>query len=113
MKNLFLSILFLVLIFGQGCVKDESSIQDCTNEFLSSANMIPFSGSEITDCTFFAKLFIYQGKQYYVLNSHCADMVFNPVDCAGNELCNTPGNGNQCTDFQEKAEFIRIVGIIE
>ena len=54
-----------LLLFGQGCMKDESTITDCTTNFLIRHDMIPFSGNEVSGCSLFAELFIYKGKQYY------------------------------------------------
>ncbi|MER2996923.1 DUF6970 domain-containing protein [Pontibacter populi] len=107
----FLSIFTILFFICLGCDKKEevTCMDDCLDTYLEQNGMVSYKGEEV-GCKFFVSLYEYQNKQYYVLDSHCADVAINPTDCNGNTLC---GNGNEkgCNDFFEEAKYIGIVGI--
>ena len=108
MKHRF--ILVLVGLFLASCHHDCEPEKNCVSETLEENNMVPYTGQEL-GCGFFLTLFDFHGKQYFVLNNHCADLIdVSPFDCDGNRLC-TEGETEECSSFAEEAEYIGIVGI--
>ena len=76
---------------------------------LDEWNMEEYIGQEI-GCRSFLELFHYHNKQYFLLGSHCADIISYPTDCEGNSFCED-GKDAECKDFFANAERIGIIGI--
>jgi hypothetical protein len=92
------------------CCKDDCGIErNCIEKVLIENEMTAYTGEEIA-CNFHLSLYDLRGQQYFLLKSHCADMVSYPFDCDGNKLCES-GESHTCTDFYENANYIGIVGI--
>ncbi len=108
MKNKIIFILLLVLGFTSCQDKHEPS-PDCTEDILAAFDMQPYNGEEM-GCEMHLMLFERNGGSFYLLNSHCADMVFNPLNCLGEAFCDEVGF-EDCTSAFENATFIEIVGI--
>jgi hypothetical protein len=90
--------------------RDECVVErGCISDVLEEYEMIPYNGQDI-GCRHFMTLHELRGKQYFVLGSHCADIVFTAFDCEGNVLCSN-GDDELCRDFQENAIELSIVGI--
>jgi hypothetical protein len=110
MNRLTLTIAFLI-IFAMSCSKDETLDLDCIERKLEEFNMVKFSGQEI-GCEFFLDLYLYENEQYFLLGSHCVDMISYPIDCEGNSLCEN-GADPECKKFYKNSTRIGIVGIGE
>jgi len=109
MKIIRLFIALSVGVAVAGCTKDHIPEVGCTSSLLEALNMVRYRGQDI-GCKLFVALYIHQGKQYFLLNSHCADMISYPTDCEGNQLC-TNGEDTACRSFYEDAVWVGIVGV--
>ncbi len=92
-----------------GCTKDQVPEVGCVSSQLEALNMVRYQGQYI-GCKLFVALYIHQHKQYFLLNSHCADMISYPTDCQGNQLC-TNGEDAACRSFYDDAVWVGIVGV--
>lgn len=110
MKILNLTLVMIVFLL-MGCSKDETIKSDCIESMLDENNMELNVGQEI-GCKNYLELYHYQNKQYFLLGSHCADLISYPTDCEGNTLCED-GEDFECEDFYANAERIGIIGIGE
>lgn len=110
MKNLKILIVFALIGVIPGCSPNESQ-EDCLEKILTEFEMVEYQGQEI-GCNFFLELYTFLNKDYYVLNSYCADLISYPTDCDGNRLCEN-GEGLACNAFYDFAERVGIVGITE
>lgn len=99
---------FLLMTSFLSC-KEEEVIKNCTDKYLEQVEMVKYSGEEI-GCKTFLKLYEYESKQYYIMDSYCADMISYPKDCEGKSLCDQQLQ-HHCDAFFEKAVFVGIVGI--
>jgi len=106
MKNY--KLLFIVLTFFIVGCSDDSVEQDCIDQQLESLGMVPYTGQKIS-CEFFLRLYVFQNKQYFQLDSYCAGIEAKPVDCEGNEICED--NTRFCRRFNQNAIDMGIVGI--
>lgn len=52
------------------CNKEAEVEKDCIDEYLEQNGMIRYKGEEI-GCKFFLKLYDFESKQYYLLDSYC------------------------------------------
>jgi hypothetical protein len=102
-------VIFLASILG--CSQDDTIEQDCIGSLLENGDMVAYTGQEI-GCNNFLTLYHFENKQYFLLDSYCANIVAYPVDCEGNTLCKNRED-SKCKKFYNKAERIRIVGISE
>ncbi len=109
----FKAIFFTILAVILGCTKNNEIVNDCIDVKLEEFNMVKYEEQEI-GCEFFLELYIFRNKQYFQLGSHCADIVFNPTDCDGNNICGNKGRLN-CSSrrYYKKRVRIGIVGISE
>lgn len=107
MKNQYITIV-LFISFLVGCSDTDGSEVSCIDSVIDSQEMEPYSNQEI-QCEFYLILYEFQNAQYFTLNSHCADIGLQVLDCKGNNLCE--GDSEWCNDFFEDAKEIRIVGI--
>ena len=85
------------------------TILNCVEQVLETNGMVKYEQQEL-GCNTFLELYKFNGQQYFLLNNHCADMVFYPFDCSGNKLCEMEEDQN-CIKFYETAEHIGIIGI--
>lgn len=111
MKNLHLIIIASIFI-AFSCTKDklQSNVDyDCLESQLEEWDMIPYTGQEL-GCKFFVTLSHYEGKQYYTVGNHCADMATFHIDCDGNTLCETEYN-LACENYMNHALHLGLVGI--
>jgi hypothetical protein len=110
MKKLTCIIAFTIIL-TLGCKKNDDIDTDCVKSKIAESGMVVYDGQEI-GCNFFLMLYNYEGEQYFLLGSNCADMISYPVDCNGNNLCDSYNSSN-CNDFFDNAEFIKIIAIGE
>ena len=99
-------ILSLNLVFS---CEDCDTVKNCVDQVLEIKGMVKYDQQEL-GCSTFLELYKFNGRQYFYLRNHCADMITYPFDCSGNQLCEIGENQN-CIDFYETAEYIGIVGI--
>lgn len=104
-------LIMLTMILTVSCTKDEEPEAACLNSKLEEFEMVEYTDQEIGD-SFFLELFHYKNKAWFLLGSHAADVVMNPVDCDGNTLCEED-RSFKCDRFFDKAENMGIVGIRE
>lgn len=97
--------------FSIGCSKDNPVKSDCIEAMLNENNMTAYDGQEI-ECEFFLELYHYDDRQFFLLGSHCADIISYPTDCEGNKLCENSESAI-CKKFYNNSERIGIVGIGE
>lgn len=80
-KTIITGLAFLILFAG--CEKkSEPNNEACIEAFLKANNMVRYTGQTLS-CTLFASLYELDGQPYFALGNHCADMIFQPVDCNG------------------------------
>ena len=101
-----LLILTGVLLFS--CKKETSLDEGCISQFLESHNAK--RANDVVGCEFFYALYEFEGKQYFVLGSHCADMITIPLDCSDNNYCKNKTE-EMCSNFFNKALYKGVVGI--
>ena len=108
-KNLFIAILLLATVL-LGCNdNDYPSVRSCVNKVLKDNGLEPYTNQEI-NCRSFVTLHALPGRQYFLWNNHCADLVTYPFDCEGQTLCED-SESDSCTDFYRNADYVGIVGI--
>lgn len=89
-----------------GCSEDEIIEENCVTSVLTENDMVEYNGQEL-GCKFFLELYHYKKKQFFVLGSHCADILPHAMDCEGNIFC----KDSECKDFFANAKKIGIVGV--
>ena len=84
-----LNLVFL-LVFLFACGKEESFQKSCIDHKLEELNMIPYRGQEL-GCNFYLTRYVIRGKDYFLLNNNCADIIAYFTDCEGNRLSDDIG----------------------
>lgn len=103
-------LLLLLVTFWLFSCEDDAVPEDCVADMLQQHNMVAYTGQEGDTCADFLTLYEFFGKQYFQLGNPCAQMVFNPVDCSGENFCKDASNN--CADsFLKLARYKGIVGI--
>ncbi|AKD03680.1 hypothetical protein POKO110462_02405 [Pontibacter korlensis] len=104
-------VMIAFLFFSFGCEKEDEVTckNDCLDSYLKENGMVSYKGEEL-GCKNFLSLYEYQGRQYYVLENHCADVAVAPTDCEGRPLCGS-GDEESCSEFYQNAKYIGVVGI--
>lgn len=110
MKKLILPFALYILV-AASCSKNEPTPSDCLKNMLDYYDMVAYEGQE-TGCQFFLMHYQYEGKQYFLYNNACTDMLSYPVDCEKNKLCSEV-EISVCDDFYANATYLGIVGIQE
>ena len=108
--KIFNTALAISILLLMGCSKD-SLQSECVKSMLKKNDMVAYEGQDL-GCHFFLELYEYNGKQYFLLGNHCADMIAYPTDCNGKKICES-GQDAECLAFSQNAERIGIVGISE
>jgi len=103
--------LLLLAISLFSCKKSEPNKPDldCITNFVLMNNFIPYSGQVFMDCTDMILLYEYEGKDYFVHDNNCADMIAIPIDCDNMLLCQSYDDPIW-SDFFRNAVYQRIVG---
>lgn len=113
MKNSIVGF-FAIALLALSCQK-ESIQPSCVDQFIESRQLTKYTGQSL-GCKLFYNRYEFNGKEYYVVGGHCADVSSNPVDCDGNFLCPNLGEpGSSCPqieDFFTNAVYKGIIGIV-
>ena len=99
--------LFLLIILTASCEKE--TLDNCQSHLIQLFDMKPYHGENI-ECEFFLDLYSFNGDDYGVLNSKCADIVPTVINCEGENICQNH-QSNDCRQFWDLAKFQRIIGI--
>lgn len=87
--TLFALLMLLLAINLPSCKKSEpnKSEFDCIEQFVQINNFVPYAGQVFLDCTDMVLLFEYDGKDYFIEDNNCADMIAIPFDRDCLPLC--------------------------
>ena len=107
MKYIFL--LLVLPLMNEKCKKSKESIPVCIQQKIDEIRKQPKWNppAEVNE-------YDYMGKKAYLFSSPCCDQYNQLYDSDCNAIC-APSGGytgkgdQQCTDFSEKAKFIRLV----
>jgi hypothetical protein len=105
MTKTIVTALSLLIIFTACEKKSEANFEACIEAFLKANNMVRYTGQPLS-CTLFASLYELDGQPYFAFGNHCADMIFQPVDCNGKPYTPT-------SDFNDRAISKGIVGFVD
>ena len=112
-----LTLCFLI-VFGTlvSCSKDENSncmTLDCSDRILEELEMVRYVNQE--SYCYSLHLWIYQNKQYFILDCCLCDQAPNPFDCNNNYFCETNDeyDAGKCDLFFSKAKHAGIIGVLE
>jgi hypothetical protein len=97
-----------ILIALVACREECHVKKNCIENVLVEQGMVAYTGQEL-GCSTFLTLYQFNGKQYFMLGNHCADMIAYPFDCDGNKLCET--NDEKCQQYLQSTKYIGVVGI--
>lgn len=88
-RTYFALPLLLLAICVFSCKKDTPNKPelDCIEQYVQTNNLIPYSGQVFLDCTDMVLLFEYEGKDYFMEDNNCADMIAIPFDRDCVPLC--------------------------
>jgi hypothetical protein len=108
---LFQSVLALgvILVFSYTSCKKESLLPSCVQKKIEIIKSQPKwnPAAQVDE-------YLYNGKTVYGFTNNCCDQYYEVFDAECNYIC-APSGGitgrgdNKCTDFQEKAQFVRVV----
>ncbi len=77
--------------------------QACIDSLEMAEGFKPYNGEEF-GCRFFIEQFECDGELLFVLNNHCADLIYKVIDCDGNDV--TEKYGDKL--FDKKAKIVAI-----
>lgn len=108
MRKVQLAIFFFLFLIT-GCLKQHSIESECIVAAIRENNMIIYKDQDL-GCKFYLSLYQFQNRPYFVLDNPCADIIPNPIDCEGNQICLDMENPI-CKSFFINSKWIRIIGI--
>lgn len=109
MKPAALILLISIALVTTGCSWGPESSHDCTENMLDKFDMVKYQGED-PECRNFLELYTLFDKQFFALGNHCADMIFDPIDCDGKSLFRD-GNIAEQNLFRNFSKSKGIIGI--
>ena len=83
---------------------------DCVSQFIKKHQLKPFTGVG-DDCYFWYGLYAFGGKDWFLLDNPCTDMISIPIDCDGKQLVSS-FDDPYLNEFYRNAVFQKPVGIV-